>query len=107
MLKWKGEGTIRERAGEEDGHWRPAETKERPTEASMSLPAILSRPIALIGVLAGLSLSGSPAAAQEGRAAIGPLRVHPANPRYFTDGSGKAVYLTGAHTWNNLQDIGL
>jgi len=25
----------------------------------------------------------------------GPLRVHPANPRYFTDGSGKAVYLTG------------
>src|SRR6185295_2811767 len=26
--------------------------------------------------------------------ARGPLRVHPDNPRYFTDGSGKAVYLT-------------
>lgn len=38
--------------------------------------------------------------------ARGPLRVHPKNPRYFTDGSGKAVYLTGSHTWNNLQDIG-
>src|SRR5262249_43772366 len=39
-------------------------------------------------------------------AANGPLRVHPKNPRYFADGSGKAVYLTGAHTWANLQDIG-
>src|SRR5919108_2704942 len=37
--------------------------------------------------------------------ATGPLRVHPSNPRYFTDGSGKAIYLTGSHTWNNLQDI--
>ena len=40
------------------------------------------------------------------RAAAGPLRVHPDNPRYFTDGSGRAVYLTGAHTWNNLVDTG-
>ncbi|MBN1417816.1 MAG: hypothetical protein JXP34_03520 [Planctomycetes bacterium] len=38
--------------------------------------------------------------------AKGPLRVHPGNPRYFTDGSGRAVYLTGAHTWPNLVDIG-
>ena len=44
--------------------------------------------------------------------AAGPLRVHPDNPRYFTDGtqlpdgSLKAVYLTGAHTWNNLVDMG-
>lgn len=38
--------------------------------------------------------------------ALGPLRVDPVNPRYFTDGSGKAVYLTGAHTWGNLQDTG-
>jgi len=36
--------------------------------------------------------------------AKGPLRVHPANPRYFTDGSGKAVLLVGSHTWGNLQD---
>lgn len=37
----------------------------------------------------------------------GALRVHPDNPRYFADDSGEAVYLTGSHTWANLQDIGL
>ena len=43
--------------------------------------------------------------------AAGPLRVHPANPRYFADGtkaadgSLKAVYLTGSHTWNSLVDV--
>jgi len=47
---------------------------------------------------ASSALAASPAA--------GPLRVHPTNPRYFTDGSGRAVYLTGAHTWNSLVDIG-
>lgn len=38
--------------------------------------------------------------------ATGPLRVSEQNPRYFTDGSGKVVYLTGSHTWNNLPDMG-
>lgn len=63
-------------------------------------------------------LSASVAAAQPAspaayaQAAHGPLGVHPANPRYFTDGttlpdgSLKAVYLTGSHTWNNLVDMG-
>lgn len=42
----------------------------------------------------------------------GPLRVHPDNPRYFTDGTERpdgslnAVYLTGSHTWPNLIDRG-
>ena len=36
----------------------------------------------------------------------GTLRVSDINPRYFTDNSGKAVYLTGSHTWNNLVDMG-
>ena len=35
-----------------------------------------------------------------------PLTVHPNNPRYFTDGSGKAIYLTGSHTWGNFVDVG-
>lgn len=45
------------------------------------------------------------------RTAAGPLRVHPTNSRYFTDGttnldgSLRAVYLTGSHTWNSLQDV--
>ncbi len=34
----------------------------------------------------------------------GPLRRSAINPRYFTDDSGKAVYLTGAHTWPVNQD---
>jgi hypothetical protein len=37
----------------------------------------------------------------------GLLRAHPDNGRYFADDSGKAIYLTGSHTWANLQDIGL
>jgi hypothetical protein len=36
----------------------------------------------------------------------GPLKVHPSNSRYFTDGTGKAIYLTGSHTWANLIDKG-
>ena len=36
----------------------------------------------------------------------GPLRRHPTNPRYFTDDSGRAILLTGSHTWNSLVDIG-
>ena len=39
--------------------------------------------------------------------AKGPLRVLAGNPRYFTDGSGKAIYFAAAHTWTNLPDIGL
>ena len=34
-----------------------------------------------------------------------PLEVSSENPRYFTDGSGKAIYLTGSHTWSNLVDM--
>ncbi|GAJ06449.1 unnamed protein product, partial [marine sediment metagenome] len=36
----------------------------------------------------------------------GPLRVHSKNPRYFTNASGRAVYLTGSHTWSNFKDMG-
>jgi hypothetical protein len=35
-----------------------------------------------------------------------PLKALSTNPHYFTDGSGKAIYLTGSHTWNNFQDWG-
>lgn len=41
---------------------------------------------------------------QRGRAS-GPLRLSPTNPLYFTDDTGRAIYLTGSHVWNNLQDI--
>ena len=37
----------------------------------------------------------------------GPLRKNPINPRYFTDSTGKAIYLTGSHTWFAMQDMWL
>lgn len=66
----------------------------------------------LLIVLASLSASAQSRPGQAPIQAQGPLRVHPTNPRYFTDGTKnadgtlRAVYLTGAHTWNNLVDIG-
>ncbi|RJP30094.1 MAG: hypothetical protein C4527_10325 [Candidatus Omnitrophota bacterium] len=38
--------------------------------------------------------------------AVGPLKVCAENPRYFADGSGKVILLTGSHTWYNLVDMG-
>lgn len=35
------------------------------------------------------------------------LRPHSSNSRYFTDASGKPIYLVGAHTWWTFQDGGL
>jgi hypothetical protein len=35
-----------------------------------------------------------------------PLKALATNPNYFTDGTGRAIYLTGSHTWNNVQDWG-
>ncbi|MBN1583466.1 MAG: DUF4038 domain-containing protein [Anaerolineae bacterium] len=37
----------------------------------------------------------------------GPLRRNQSNPRYFTDDSGQAIYLTGSHTWAVVQDMWL
>lgn len=34
------------------------------------------------------------------------LKVHASNPRYFSNSSGRAVYLTGSHTWDNFLDWG-
>jgi hypothetical protein len=44
--------------------------------------------------------------ARAGAPATGPLRRLESNPRYFTDGSGKAILLVGSHNWHNFQDNG-
>lgn len=60
----------------------------------------------------GATVFGTESARASRSPASGPLRVHPTNPRYFTDGtkrpagSLRAVYLTGSHTWNNQLDMG-
>jgi hypothetical protein len=56
-----------------------------------------TRAVAAILVLVGAAPAPS---------ATGPLRVLASNPRYFTDGSGKAIFLTGSRVWENLQDEG-
>ncbi|MGH7143107.1 MAG: immunoglobulin domain-containing protein [Planctomycetota bacterium] len=45
-------------------------------------------------------LTGTARAAQ----AVGPLVRDSNNPRYFNDGAGHTVFLTGSHVWENLQD---
>jgi hypothetical protein len=55
-----------------------------------------TKPIFALAALAAVVASAS---------ASGPLRVLKSNPRYFTDDSGKAIYLTGSHTWNNFLEI--
>jgi hypothetical protein len=51
-------------------------------------------------------LAEAPANARSATPTNGPLHVAPANLRYFADASGQLVYLTGSHTWSNLQDNG-
>jgi hypothetical protein len=60
----------------------------------------------LISLLPLPALFSAPATAQKSLSpgASGPMRVHPANPRYFADAAGRPVYLTGSHTWESLQD---
>ncbi len=36
----------------------------------------------------------------------GTLRPNLENRRYFSDGTGRPIYLTGSHVWDNLQDWG-
>jgi len=64
----------------------------------------------LFSGLSGLASDAPPrpssAPAPASKPITAPLKALSTNPHYFTDGSGKAIYLTGSHTWNNLQDWG-
>jgi hypothetical protein len=63
---------------------------------------------ALQGCAINVPPSGQIPAIQQRDSALGSgvLRVSPTNPRYFTDASGRAIYLTGSHTWTGLIDRG-
>ncbi len=52
----------------------------------------------------------TPRAVREGQPpssspSMGPLRRSSRNPRYFAMPGGRVVYLVGAHTWDNLEDM--
>lgn len=69
--------------------------------------AVESAAAAALPNLAACADSSRKSASDRSAVANGPLRPHPANPRYFTDGSGRAIFLAGSHTWANLQDAGI
>ena len=58
-------------------------------------------------LLCEVALASAVSAMEPGPGGNGPMRVHPDNPRYLTDDSGRVIYLTGLHTWLNFQDGGL
>ena len=70
------------------------------------LPVINSKGQEYVQTIMGNQDSPSAKALEPVRFTVGtgPLRVSPKNPRYFTDDSSRAIYLTGSHTWLNLQD---
>jgi putative heme-binding domain-containing protein len=76
-----------------DGNFRPGTGSLLQIRAE---PAPRARPRAAI---AEVSTASSPRIKN-------PLKALTTNPHYFSDGTGKAIYLTGSHTWNNLQDWG-
>ncbi|MFZ5831226.1 MAG: DUF6298 domain-containing protein [Planctomycetota bacterium] len=97
------------------GEWGKSETIRGGEVAAITAPGKGHWAAAI--VKAGAKAESSPDS-KAGRAALaasghertsqinGPLRRHPQNGRYFTDASGRAILLTGSHTWNNLVDMG-
>lgn len=65
-----------------------------------------SHSVAAACALAAVGL-GASEPRENAMAATGPLQVHPGNPRWFADGAGRAVWLTGSHTWANRQERGI
>ena len=59
----------------------------------------------IAGLVCSLAVA-SALAAPAFRPIADPLKALPGNPNYFADGNGRAVYLTGSHTWNTFQDWG-
>jgi hypothetical protein len=74
---------------------------------SLSVSVYRLTTFAAVVLLGGCLGWADPSSKVRSGAAMGPLRVHPTNGRYFVDGTGKAVYLTGSHTWTALVDRGL
>jgi len=90
LLTGLGLGGSRKGVGQ-----RVRRTTMKPVRPRVELLLTIAISLALLGV-----------ARARAESATGPLRVLKTNPRYFTDGSGKAIYLAGSHNWHNFQDNG-
>jgi hypothetical protein len=59
----------------------------------------------VVVTVGGVASNGVSFAVTSGTGATGPLRPLAGNAHYFTDGSGKAILLTGSQTWDSFQDL--
>jgi uncharacterized protein YjdB len=80
-----------------------------------SVASINSSNGVVTGVASGSAMVTATSEGKSGTASVsvtpstggsGPLRVSSRNRRYFETAAGQIVYLTGSHTWSNLQDNG-
>ncbi|MCC6220167.1 MAG: hypothetical protein IT291_02890, partial [Deltaproteobacteria bacterium] len=67
---------------------------------------VINRLMPLLLAYSYLFMIAPVAHSQQAGAINGPLRVSTLNSRYFTDNSGKAIALSGSHTWGNFVDVG-
>jgi hypothetical protein len=70
------------------------------TNGSHTLTAVAQDPTGNKGTSAAVSITVSNSTSNS----MGPLKQSTVNTRYFVAPSGKAVFLSGSHTWNNFQD---
>lgn len=70
------------------------------SNASHSLTAVAQDPTGNQGTSAAITITVSNTTS----AAMGPLKQSATNSNYFVNPSGKAVLLSGSHTWDDFQD---
>ncbi len=68
----------------------------------MKTRQLLSCIVLILCCTASVNTLGAELVSMPSKPGGGVLRVHPSNPRYFTDDSGKAIYMTGSHAWWNI-----
>jgi len=68
----------------------------------MKIRQLLSCIVLILCGTASVNTFGAELVSMPSKPGGGVLRVHPSNPRYFTDDSGKAIYMTGSHAWWNI-----
>jgi hypothetical protein len=70
------------------------------SNGSHTLSAVAKDPSGNQGTSAAITVTVSNTA----NTAMGPLKQSASNPHYFVDPGGKAILLTGSHTWDTFQD---